>query len=154
MAVSVTKGNVATGSRVKLQIQGTDIGYATIASYVETISYDPVAVLDQLEIAEHVPVAYDVAFTASRVFLLNESLKNAGLNIFPQFGTNSASFLTNIENLGELSATIIDDQAQEIVQLVGVRVTSHNLTFGARAVVGEDISFVAIRAIDRLAGES
>lgn len=154
MAVSVTKGNVATGSRVKLQIQGTDIGYATIASYVETISYDPVAVLDQLEIAEHVPVAYDVAFTASRVFLLNESLKNAGLNIFPQFGTSSASFLTNIENLGELSATIIDDQAQEIVQLIGVRVTSHNLTFGARAVVGEDISFVAIRAIDRLAGES
>lgn len=154
--MAVQKGNVATGSRVKLQIQGQDIGYATIASYVETITYDPVAVLDKMEIAEHVPVSYDVAFTASRVFLMNDTLKGA-LALFPQFGKDSNEFLTNILAIGqsgELTASIVDQKKNTIVQLTGVKITSHNLTFGARAVVGEDVSFVAIRAIDRLAGES
>ena len=146
MAVPVSQGNVASGSRVQLQLAGSPIGYATIASYVETITYDPVAVLDQMEIAEHVPVAYDVAFTASRVFLVNDSLKQR--EILPKFGGTSEAFLTNLVSGGSITASIVDSQNGTLVELVGVKITSHNLTFGARAVVGEDVTFVAIRAID------
>ena len=147
MAVNVTKGNVITGSRVKLSIKNKAIGYATVATYVETISYDPVAVLDQMEIAEHVPVSYDVAFSASRVMILKESLKAVGL--MPKFGANSAEFLTNLlADKNGMDATIQDAQGQLLVKLTGVKVASHNLTFGARAAVGEDVAFVAIRAVD------
>jgi hypothetical protein len=147
MAVAVTKGNVVSGSRVKLLLNNSEVGYATIASYVETISYDPIAVLDQMEIAEHVPVAYDVAFTASRVFLVNKSLKEK--DIMPKFGGTSEQFLINLINTQGMNAQIVDSQAGGIVLLTGVKITSHNLTFGARAVVGEDVTFVAIRAIDQ-----
>ena len=73
---NIQPGNVATGSRVKLLLGGKPVGYATIASYSETIGYEPVAVLDQLEIVEHVPVSYDVTFTAARLYLVNKSLKS------------------------------------------------------------------------------
>jgi len=158
--MATPKGKVITGSRVKLQLAGHSVGYATIASYVETLTYDPVAVLDQMEIAEHVPVAYDVAFTASRVFMSVDTLKSmtAGNGtVFPKFGTDSATFLNNILKVGtsgEMTAQIVDQKGGTLVQLLGVKVTSHNLTFGARAVVGEDVSFVAIRALDKLASET
>jgi|TARA_X000001388_G_scaffold20926_1_gene13853 hypothetical protein len=160
MAVSnpPTKGSVVSGSRVKLSVNGTDIGYATISSYVETITYDPIAVLDQMEIAEHVPVAYDVAFTASRVFLITDTLKS--MSLFPKVdpGANFTTALLNnllgIGTDGEMTAAIVDSQTgQTIVSLQGVKITSHNLTFGARAVVGEDVGFVARRVKDSLAGE-
>ena len=152
-----TKGNVVSGSRVKLSVNSTDIGYATIASYVETITYDPIAVLDQMEIAEHVPVAYDVAFTASRVFLITDTLKS--MDLFPQvaqgenFTTALLTALLNIGTDGEMTAAIVDSGGSTIVSLDGVKITSHNLTFGARAVVGEDVGFVARRVKDVIAGE-
>jgi hypothetical protein len=150
MAVTVDNLNgvsrVATGSRVRLQLKGQDVGYATIASYSETISYDAISVLDQLEIAEHVPVSYDVSFTASRVYLIQKSLK--GLNYFPTFGAGSDEFLENVLLQGSMNADIIDRNAGPLVRLYGVRVTSHNLTFGARSVVGEDVAFVATRVAD------
>ncbi|MBO75974.1 MAG: hypothetical protein CME17_00965 [Gemmatimonadetes bacterium] len=152
-----TKGSVVSGSRVKLSVNGTDIGYATIASYVETITYDPIAVLDQMEIAEHVPVAYDVAFTASRVFLITDTIKN--MSLFPQvapgqnFTTALLNALLGIGTDGEMTAAIVDSSGQTIVELTGVKITSHNLTFGARAVVGEDVGFVARRVKDTIAGE-
>ena len=160
MAVSnpPTKGSVVSGSRVKLSVSGTDIGYATISSYVETITYDPIAVLDQMEIAEHVPVAYDVAFTASRVFLITDTLKS--MSLFPKV-TGNGNFTSALLNAllqigtdGEMTAAIEDNQTgKTIVTLQGVKITSHNLTFGARAVVGEDVGFVARRVKDRIAGE-
>ena len=155
-ATNVQKNQVITGSRVKLQINNQLVGYATVASYVETITYEPVAVLDLMEIAEHVPVAYDVAFTASRVFFKTETLKGK-MKMFPQRGSNNADLLNNLVSIGaqgQMTAVIIDANGDAIVTLQGVKVTSHNLTFGARAVVGEDITFVAIRALDKLAGET
>ena len=156
MAVPVQKLNqisrVATGSRVKLQLKGQSIGYATIASYAETITYDPIAVLDQLEIAEHVPVAYDVTFTASRVYLIQQSMKRLGY--FPTFDGQSEAFLLNVLQLGEMTADIVSqsvdgtDAEGPLVRIYGVRVTSHNLTFGARSIVGEDVAFVATRIAD------
>ncbi len=144
----ITKGKVATGARVHLAIKQKPVGYATIASYSETIGYDPVAVLDQMEIAEHVPVSYDVTFTAARLYIVKKSLKEIGF--MPQWpsGQGSDQLLLNILALGEMTADIIDQQESTLVSLEGVRVTSHNLTFGARSIVGEDVAFVAIRAID------
>lgn len=144
----ITKGKVLTGARVHLMVNNKPVGYATIASYAETISYDAVAVLDQLEIAEHVPVAYDVSFSASHVAIAKKSLKELGL--MPQWpaGKGSDELLLRILTLGEMTAAIVDQQESTIVTLEGVRVTSHNLTFAARSIVGEDVAFVAIRAID------
>jgi len=146
----IKQGNVLTGARVKLFLNNNVVGYATLASYSETIGYDAVAVLDQLDIAEHVPVSYDVTFTASRLYLVRDSLKK--LDYMPKWksGDGSDELLASITSLGTMSAVIEDQTAGNILQLEGVRVASHNVTFGARAIVGEDVMFVATRAIDAI----
>ena len=144
------RGKVTTGARVHLQLGDKPVGYASVASYAESITYDAVAVLDQMEIAEHVPIAYDVSFTASRLYIMKKTLKD--LRYMPKWpdGQSSDQLLIDIIALGEMNAEIIDQDPDigTLVSLRGVRVTSHNITFGARALVGEDVAFVAIRAVD------
>lgn len=157
MATKIERGKVLTGARVRLEIDGRAIGHGTVASYTESIGYDPITVLDHLEVVEHVPVAYDVAFTASRIYLVTKDLKDAATALFPTWpaGGDSTGFLFNILQKAEMQASIIDRVGTDeqnpgektIVQLQGVKIASHNLTFGARAIVGQDIAFVARRAL-------
>ena len=149
MAAEQTRGKVLTGARVKLRVADKTIGYATVASYAESISYEPIMVLDQLEVAEHVPVAYDVSFSASHVRIIGTTLK--GQDQFPGVGTGGEELLLNTLALSSgagMTASIEEQGGDTIVELFDVKVTSHAMTVGARGVVGEDVTFVAIRAND------
>ncbi|TSC72550.1 MAG: hypothetical protein G01um101470_315 [Parcubacteria group bacterium Gr01-1014_70] len=105
----ISGGNVVSGSRVRLQVGGQVIGYATIASYTESIGYEPIVVLDQLEVAEFAPVSYDVAFTASRVYIITHELKGR-LDIMAKWpdGQGSDALLFNLLTKGEMTGEIID----------------------------------------------
>lgn len=141
------KGRLFTGARARFSVEGKVIGYARNVSGSESIEYFPVEVLDNIEVEEHVPVAYRVTLTASMFRIVGSTLKSNGL--FPANGQDTADHLTNILLTGELNAQIEDTKTGKIIaQYTQVKIAGHNWTVDARGVVGEDVEFVAIRHAD------
>lgn len=141
------KGRLFTGARARFLIEGRKVGYARNVAVTEEIQYDPVEVLDNIEVEEFVPVAYRVTFTASQFRIIGETVKSLGL--FPNVGGNVGEHLENILISGDLVATVEDTSTGKIfATLEQVKVASHNWTIDARGVVGEDMTFVAIRVKD------
>lgn len=139
--------NVFTGCRARFQLNGKTVGYATGVTVRETITYEPIKVLDNIQTKEHAPTDYDVSMTADMVRIVGESVKTAGY--FPKQGTTPQEHLSNIIAEGVLTATILDNQTGKVVRSVeGVRITESSMTVTARGVVGENVSMVAIRARD------
>lgn len=136
------RGLVLSGARARLMIEGVKVMYATNVSYGEEIQLDPVEVLDQLEVAEHVPVGYRVNFSAQMVRVITNSIKlRDGVAIFPR--------LEDILTSGELTATVEDRVTGTIVSNIErVRAASYNINVGARGIVLNDVQFVAIRIRD------
>jgi len=142
-----TKGNLLTGARARFSIEGVKVGYARNVAITEEIEYQPVEVLDNIEVEEHVPVAYRVRFTASMFRIVGETLKSK--KWFPKTGKSTDDHLTNILDTGVLSAQIEDTRTNKVISYLDqVRVASHNWTIDARGIVGEEMEFVAIRVKD------
>lgn len=135
-------GRVLSGARARLMIEGVPVMYATNCSYSEEIQYDPVEVLDKLDVAEHVPVAYRVTFSAQTVRVVLNPIKNRdGVAIMP--------VLEDILTAGELTATIEDSVTGAVVASIErVRASRYTQNIGARAMVLTDVEFVAIRVRD------
>jgi len=141
------KGRLFTGARARFSINGVKVGYARNVALTESITYEPVAVLDNIEIEEHVPTGYEVRLTASMFRIVGETLKTQGW--FPSVGGNVEEHLENILVSGEMTATIEDTKTGKLIATVEqVKIASHNWTVDARGVVGEDVEFVAIRVRD------
>jgi hypothetical protein len=152
------KGHVFSGARARFSIAGKAIGYATNCTGSEEIQYEPVEVLDHIQVAEFVPVGYRVTFSASRVRLMGtqagiDSLR--GLGVFPNLGSDDSSFLENILNLiqaGDMNCQIEDSNPQGaakiFMQLEQVVIASHNWAITPRGIVGEDINFLGVRMKD------
>ena len=135
----MARGLVLSGARARLLIDGVKVMYATNVSYSEEITHDPIEVLDQLEVAEFVPTAYRVTFSAQMVRVVTNTIKNRdGVVIFPR--------LEDILTKGDLTATIEDSQTGNVVANVErVRATRYSNNIGARGIVLTDVEFVAIR---------
>lgn len=141
------KGRLFTGARARFSIDGRKVGYARNVAVTEEIQYDPVEILDNIEVEEFVPVAYRVTFTAGQFRIIGETVKSLGF--FPNVGANTEEHLENILISGDLTATIEDTATGSIfATLEQVKVASHNWTIDARGIVGEDLTFVAIRVKD------
>lgn len=141
------KGRVFTGARARLLINGVKVGYARNCSGGETISYERIKVLDNIQTQEHVPVDYDVRFSAGMVRIIGETIKSLGY--FPSLGSNPADHLKNVLTNGVLTVTIEDASTGAIyMTLEQARVTSSNWSIDAVGVVGQDMEFVAIRSRD------
>ena len=141
------KGKIYTGARARFSVEGKIIGYARNVSGSETIEYQPVEVLDNIEVEEFVPIAYRVTLTAGMFRIVGETLKSNGL--FPNNGPDTATHLLNILATGELNAQLEDTKTGKLIsQITQVKVASHNFSGDARGIVGEDVEFVAIRMMD------
>lgn len=141
------KGRIYTGARAKLMLQGKPIGYARNVAITEELEYQPIEVLDNVEVEEHVVVAYRARFTCSMFRIVGDTLKSEGF--FPPTGKNSTEHLENVLISGDLTASLYDTQTGKIIaNVTGVRVASHNFTVDARGVVGEDVEFVCIAVRD------
>ena len=57
-------GKVFTGCRAKLLLRGVQIGYATSVTVRESTEFEPISVLDNIEVKEHAPIAYSVSLSA------------------------------------------------------------------------------------------
>lgn len=132
-------GNVISGARSRLLLDNVPLFYCTNVSISEEIQFDPVEVLDELAVAEHVPVAYRVTFSAQRVRVRTVPIRNAdGIIIMPK--------LSEILTSGSLTGTIEDSVGGgQLYNIERVRASRWNLNIGARGIVMEDIEFVAIR---------
>lgn len=139
--------DIVTGARARFSINGTKVAYATGVSVREGVQYEELNVLDNIEVEEHVPVAYTVGMTADMVRVVNKSLK--ALGYFPKAGQNPAEHLTNILNNGDMSATIEDvPTGKVIMKLSNVKVAERSLQVSPRGISGENVSFVAKVARD------
>jgi len=141
------KGRLFTGARARFSINGVKVGYARNVNVSEEITYEPIEVMDNIEVEEYVPTGYRVTFTASMFRIIGETLKSQGW--FPQNGANTEEHLSNILITGELTATIEDTKTGKLfATLEQVKIQSHNWTLDARGVVGQDVTFNAIRVKD------
>jgi hypothetical protein len=143
------KGRVFTGCRARFMIEGKKVGYATNVSGSEEVQYDPLEVLDNVEVEEFVPVAYRVTFTASLVRIVGETIKSLGL--FPKTGNTTEDHLKNILLQGDMSAVIEDtgtSPATKVCTVEQMKMQSRNFTINARGMVGKDCTFVATRMRD------
>lgn len=141
------KGKLFTGARARFLLNGTKVGYARNVSGTEEIQYEPVNVLDNIQVEEHVPVGYTCSLNCSLFRIVGETLKSKGY--FPNLGANTEEHLKNILTNGDLVATIEDSQTGEIIATYEqVKIASHNFTIDARGIVGEDVTFVCIRSKD------
>lgn len=139
--------DILTGARARFSLNGIKVGYATGVSLREAIVYEPIKVLDDIQVKEHVATDYDVSMTADLVRIVGDTIKSRGW--FPSQGASSADHLSNIITSGELSATLEDSQTGTMVAAVeGVKISERNINISARGVVGTNVSMVARRARD------
>lgn len=130
---------VFSGARARFYYDSTPVGYAAGVSGEETIDYEPVEVLDLLEVREHVPVAYRVTLSAQIFRVIGDSLKQQ--NIFPK--------PEDIITSNAMSAHIEDKVSKNNpAAFTGVRCAGHSFDVTARGIVSENVNFVAIRVKD------
>jgi hypothetical protein len=131
--------NTFSGARAVFKINGANVGFAGGVSGEEQIDYEPVDVLNLLEVREHVPVAYRTSLNAQIFRVVGNSLKVRGIMPIQE----------EIITSGDLEAVVQDSVSGTTVQLFeGVRASGHSFDITARGIVQENVSFVAIRVKD------
>lgn len=139
--------SVLTGARAKFLINGVKVGYATGVTVREMLTHEPVKVLDDIQVAEHVPVDYEVSMTASTIRLIGTSLKTLGW--VAQQGSSPNEHLNNIIALGEMVASIEDNQTGTVLAVIeGVRIVEQDMTVTSRGIIGTNVTMVAKRMRD------
>lgn len=141
------KGRLITGARARFSIEGVKVGYAQSVSLGEEYQVEEVQTLDNIEVEENVIVGYRVTFSCRFFRIINESLKSLGY--MPSVGQNSEDHLANVLASGDLTATLEDTKTGKLYATVEqVKVTSRNYQTDARGLIGEDVTFSAIRIRD------
>jgi hypothetical protein len=131
--------NVFSGARARFKIDGQVVGFAGGVSGSESVDYEPVDVLDLLEVREFVPVAYRATLSAQIFRVIGQSLK--ALGIFPV----EEAILTT----GDLTCTVEDRlTGNTMAQFEGCKAQEHSFDISARGIVSENVNFVTIRLRD------
>lgn len=152
LPISDVGTRVFSGARARFFFNGTQVAYASGCDGSEEIQYEPVEVLDNLPVKEHVPVGYRVSFNANIFRTVSSgastdvapgSLKQQG--IFPKFGTRGEKIL----QMEGVTVLIQDRNSGKVLYVIeGVKPASHNFSINARGVVGQNVSFVCIKMLD------
>lgn len=138
---------IVTGARARFSVDGKKVAYATGVSVDEEIQYEPLQVLDNVEVEEHVPVGYSVSGSCDYVRVVLESAKALGW--FPKSGKSPQEHLTNILNQGEITCSLEDViTGKVIMQLTGVKLSRQGMQVTARGITGTNVTFVAKVARD------
>ena len=131
--------NTFSGARARFKINGNIVGFAGGVSGSESIDYEPVDVIDLLEVREWVPVAYRATLNAQVFRVIGSSLK--ALGIFPTE--------ENILTSGDLTCTVEDKlSGNTMAQFEGCKAQEHSFDITARGIVSENVTFVTIRLRD------
>lgn len=136
------RGKILTGARCRLSLDGVKVALAMECAFGEEIPHEAIEPMDQFDVAEHVPTAYRVNFSAQMVRVAGSPIKNRdGVIIMPK--------LEQILTRGEMTGTVEDPTTGTLIaNIQRVRTTGYNCRVGARAVILTDVQFVAIRVKD------
>ena len=139
-------GGVFSGARAIFYVGNEAIGYAGGVSGSESIDYEPVDVLDLLEVKEFVPVAYRATLSAQIFRVIGQSLKAKG--IFPAHASDSNGL--NILTSGDLTCQIQDrlNPGTIMAQFEACKCSEHSFDVTARGITSENVTFVTIRMRD------
>lgn len=128
-----------SGARARFKVNGAVVAFAGGVNGSESVDYEPVDVLDLLEVREHVPVAYRATLSARVFRVVGQSLKKLG--IFP--------IEEDILTSGVLTCSVEDKLTRNTVaQFEECKAQEHSFDVSARGLVSEDINFVTIRLRD------
>ena len=131
--------NVFSGARARFKIDGNIVGFAGGVNGSESIDYEPVDVLDLLEVREFVPVAYRATLSAQIFRVIGQSVK--ALGIFPTE--------ENILTSGDLTCAVEDVlTGNTMAQFEACKAQEHSFDITARGIVSENVTFVTIRLRD------
>lgn len=138
---------IVTGARARFLLNGVKVGYATGVNVDETVTLEPVKVLDDIQVKEHVPTDYDVSMSADMIRIVGDTIKSRGW--FAKQGQTSSEHLANLLASGEIDAVVEDSQTGQIImQVEGVKISRRSVSISARGIVGTNVTFVARRARD------
>ena len=128
-----------SGARAIFFVNSNPVGFAGGMSGEETIDYEPVDVLNLLEVKEFVPVAYRTTLNAQIFRVIENSLKRQGIMPLQE----------EIITTDDLTASVQDDITKQTMALFqNVRCSGHTWDITARGIVQENVTFVAIRVKD------
>lgn len=155
--------NVFSGARCTFRIDGKIVAYASGVDGSEEIMYEPVDVLDNIEVAEYVPVGYRVTMNCAIFRTIAGwralrgggpnrpadgqlgSIKDPNVGIVPRAGMSPSEILTS----GYMSATIMDHLTKKVIyKFEEVKAQSHNFSVTARGIVATNCAFNCIRLKD------
>lgn len=158
--------NTFSGARSIFRFNDKVVAYAGGIDGSEEYMYEPVDVLDRLEVAEYVPVGYRVSFNCAIFRTVPNSvstgpiskagpnkpaegqlgsLKSTSIGILPRSTGSPSEILTN----GYMSASITDRlTSQTLYRFQEVKAQSNNFSITARGIVSTNCSFNAIRLLD------
>lgn len=130
---------VFSGARAIVKMNQVQVGFAGGVSGSESIEYEPIDVLDLLEVKEFVPVAYRCTLSAQIFRVIGESLKAAG--VFPT--------VDNIITADDLTLAIEDKVTREtMAQFERCKISEVSWDVTARGIVSQNVTFVTIRVKD------
>lgn len=157
--------NTLSGARAIFKVSDQVVAYASGVDGNEEVMYEAVDILDQIEVAEYVPVGYRVNFNCA-VFRTVKgakastgtgqgpanvaagqlgSIKNPAIGVFPRSTGTPNEILTN----GWLSASVTDRLTSTVIaKYEEVKATTLNFSITARGIVGQQVGFNAIRMRD------
>ena len=129
-------GNIITGARVRLEIEGKPVGFATGFTIEENVEYGSVEVLDEIKVHEHVALAYRVNASATKVRVFTKTAKHYG------FGFNLAELKAGGV---PLTGAVIDSvTGKSIGKITGLKPEGRTQRIDARAITMVDVRFNAI----------
>lgn len=129
-------GDIITGARARLEVEGIPVGFCTGVSIEETVEHQPVEVLDEIRVREHVPVAYRVNVSATKVRVFKKTATTFG------FGFN----LDDLKAGGTpLTMVIIDSvTGKSIGRVTDAKPEGRTQRIDARAITMVDVRFNAV----------
>lgn len=142
------RGQVLTGARARLYWNGAPVLYCTSVDYSEEYQEDPVEVLGELDVQEHVTTAYRVTMSAELVEIVGNELKSRN-------GQVIMSKLDEVLFSGEATAMIEDKKTGTVIDSIqGVKCTRQQKRIMSRGMVLTSVTFVArrIRSTSELTG--
>lgn len=138
----MAKGQVLSSARVKLMFEGVPCFYCYGVDIGENFQYDPIKPLDTIATVEHVPIDYNIDFSARFVRVYLEPLRlHRGIQVFPRLST--------ILQSAELTGAVEDKISGSVIyNITGVKGQSRRTSIQNRAILMTDATFVATKVID------
>jgi hypothetical protein len=141
-----------TGARAVFYIGPTQVALATGVSITQNINYEPIQVLDLLEVEEFCEVSYNCSMSCETMRSVGGITNSPGSpqnqGLFPYVGYGNQGLLS-VLNQAELTATITDGASgNPVLKVERIKPQGNNMDIRAGQAVANNLTFVCVRALD------